>query len=188
VSSGPGQQAVGSRPLTTTSPAPSSSGSSGQESSPRRAAVVLVRSQGRYTGAPRVCRNGFQSDNQSFDPGDDWCVDASTARADGGQRLTLALCRDSTSGGTATFASTREVDFAVLSGGKTIWSWSHDHPGTPSQHTLSATADGCWVWSLVWPGISQSGRAVGHGSYTMVATTTAQELKKNPSSQVGFRY
>jgi len=188
VSPGPGQQAVGSRPLTASSTAPSSSGSSSQHTSSRGAQVVLVRSQSRYTGYPRVCRNGPNANNESVQPGNDWCLDAATTHTDRGQRLSLELCRDSTSGGSLTFATTREVDFAVTSGGKTIWSWSHDHPGTSSQHTVSATADGCWVWSLVWPGITQTGAAVGHGSYTLVATTTAQELRMDGSAEVPFRY
>ena len=150
--------------------------------------MVVVRTQSRYSGYPRVCRTGDSADNQSVRPGANWCTEAAAAPSDGGERLSFTLCRDSTSGGTLTFTGSREVDFAVVSGGKTIWSWSHDHPGTPSQHTLSATADGCWVWSLVWPGMTQAGAAAGHGSYTLVATTTAQELRGDASTQIVFSY
>ena len=150
--------------------------------------IVLSRSQTRYTGYPRVCRTGASSDSQSTHPGSEWCRDAAAETADGGKRLSLTLCRDSTSGGSLSFANTREVDFAVVTGGATIWSWRHDHPGTPSQHTLSASADGCWVWSLVWPGVTQAGGPAPHGSYTLVATSTAQELEGDASTQVSFTY
>ena len=175
------------RPLTATSTAPSRT-SAAPHSSPRNNPIVLTRSQSRYTGYPRVCRTGGSADNQSVQPGAEWCRDAGVVATSGGRRLSLTLCRDSSTGGTLTFNTTREVDFAVTRGGKTIWSWSHDHSGTASQHTLSAAEDGCWVWSLVWPGVTQAGDAAGHGAFTLVATTTAQELQGSPSTQVDFRY
>jgi predicted lipoprotein with Yx(FWY)xxD motif len=135
-----------------------------------------------------VCRTGDSANDQSVHPGAQWCPEADVNPTANGKRLSLTLCRDSSAGGTLTFDSTREVDFAVTRGGKTIWTWSHDHPGSASQHTLSAAADGCWVWSLVWPGVTQAGRSVGEGAYTLVATTTAQELQGSPSTQVDFSY
>ena len=149
----------------------------------------LVRTQSTYTGATRVCTGSQYGDTSGQQQsGAGWCLDVSAAAVSGGERLSLTLCRDSTSGGSLTFATTREVDLAVMRGGTTVWSWSHDHAGTPSQHTLAASANGCWTWSLVWPDVTQSGSSAGHGTYTLVATSTADELQGHPSRQVAFSY
>lgn len=167
---------------------PASSTSSSGPSTARRSDIVVVRTQSRYTGYPRVCRTGDQANNDTVRPGADWCSDAAATPAKAGEQLSLTLCRDSTTGGTLTYASTHEVDFAVVDHGTTLWQWSHDNPGSASRHTLSASADGCWVWSLVWPGVTQSGAGAAHGTYTLVATTTADELQGNATAQVPFSY
>lgn len=167
-------------PTPSLSPSPQHAGSSEPS---------LVRTQSTYTGATRVCAGSQYGDTSGQQQsGAGWCLDASAVTVSGGERLSLTLCRDSTSGGSLTFATTREVDLAVTRGGATVWSWSHDHAGTPSQHTLAASANGCWTWSLVWPDVTESGSSAGHGSYMLVATSTADELQGHPSTQVAFSY
>jgi hypothetical protein len=150
--------------------------------------ITLTRTRSSYTGSPRICRTGDSADKTSVYPGANWCPVVTAVAVDGGVRLSFQVCRDSTSGGSLNFGSSREVDFVVKSAGKTVWSWSHDHPGTSSQHTLSAPADGCWNWTLVWPGVDESGAGVVHGDYTVTATSTADELYGAPAETTTFRY
>jgi hypothetical protein len=136
-----------------------------------------------------VCHTGDNADNNTgVSPGSDWCPEATATAVAGGERLAFTLCRDSTSGGSLTFATSREVDLVVERGSTVVWSWSHEHPGTSSPHTLSAPANGCWTWSLVWPDTTQSGAAAGHGAYTLVATSTADELRYSPQNTADFDY
>jgi hypothetical protein len=152
------------------------------------AQVSLTRARSSYTGAPRFCRTGDSAEGNTVHPGANWCLAATAVRTSDGERLSLQVCRDSTSGGSLTFGSSREVDFVVKRAGTTVWSWSHAHPGSPSHHTLTAPADGCWNWTLVWPGVDQSGRAVGHGSYTVTSNSTADELYAGPALTATFQY
>jgi hypothetical protein len=87
-----------------------------------------------------------------------------------------------------TYASSREIDFAVRQNGKTIWDWARDHPDSPGAHTRHAAANDCWNWQLVWPDVRQSGASAGHGQFTFVATTTADELSGYPPEAINFRY
>ena len=167
----PARPASGDAPGPT---APVASGTADAATAP--APIVLTRTRSSYTGSPRVCRTGASSTDTSAHAGDDWCLTATAVPVPGGVRLTFSACRDSTTGGTLTFASTREVELVVKRGDAVVWSWSHDHPGEPSPHSLSSPANGCWDWSLVWPGTSSSGTAVGHGAYTVVGTGAADEI------------
>jgi hypothetical protein len=152
------------------------------------ATPTLTRTRSTYPGAPRVCRTSDSAQNSSVHPGTNWCIEASATAVAGGERLSLSMCRDSTSGGQLTFADAREADLAVQHDGKTVWSWGHDHPASGSPHVLTAAADECFTWSLVWSGQTQAGAAAAHGAYTLVATTAAQELATDSASQADFRY
>lgn len=149
---------------------------------------VLARTRSSYSGYPRVCRTGDHATDSSVQPGDNWCFDAAATSVSGGERLSLTLCRDSTSDGTLTYGTSNEVDFVVMQGRQTVWRWSRAHPPSSSPHSLSAAADGCWEWSLVWPGRTQSGAAAGHGGYTLVVSTTADQLSAERPTQVAFTY
>lgn len=153
----------------------------------RRRPITLTRTRSTSTAGPDFCRTGDEI-SDTYHPGSDWCPTATAVAVGGGERLSLTLCRDSTSSGTLTFDSSREVDFVVKRGSQRIWSWRHYQPGTSSPHTLSAPANGCWTWSLVWPGVTQSGGSAGRGSYTLVAASTADEIRYSPSVSTPFDY
>jgi hypothetical protein len=51
---------------------------------------------------------------------------------------------------------------------------------------LDAAADHCWDWSVVWPDITQTGASAGHGTFTFVATSYAQEVQAGPTQSVSF--
>jgi hypothetical protein len=141
-------------------------------------APVLSRRASSYDGAPRVCGGSSYSDTGgTVENGVGWCLLASAQRTSAGERLTVNLCRDSTAGGTLTFGSSREVDLALSVDGRSVWSWSKTDPGHPDAHRLPTSADGCWDWTLTWPGTTQAGSAAPHGTYTLTATSTADELK-----------
>jgi hypothetical protein len=150
-------------------------------------AIRLVRSSSR-SSQPRVCQGSTYSDDGRLGYAVDWCLTSAATPVAGGVELSLEICRDATSNGRLTFDSTREVDLTVKQGSTTIWDWARAHPGSPDNHQLSAPANGCWDWSLVWPGVTQSGRAAGHGSFTLVARSTAQELSGMPIDSVSFSY
>ena len=182
----PASPRPGSLPAPPPAPKPASSTGSAP-SGHRPASIVLTRTSSAYTGEPRVCRTGDTVDNSSVNPGQAWCSEAAATPVDGGERLALTLCRDSTSSGSLTFASSREVDFVVKRGSAVVWSWSHAHPGASSPHTLTAASDACWTWALIWPGVTQSGADAGHGPYTLVATSASNELNTDEQT-VAFDY
>jgi hypothetical protein len=163
------------------------SGSSARSQNPAAQSITLTRTRSAYTGAPRFCRTGDTVDSRVH-PGDDWCFAAAAVVVRGGVRLSLQACRDSTTAGNLTFASSRELDLVLTHGGRTVWSWSRAHPGTPSQHSLTAPADGCWNWSLVWPGVTQSGSGAAHGAYVLTAISTADEFYGASPATVTFDY
>jgi hypothetical protein len=121
--------------------------------------------------------------------GVDWCVAATATTVSDGVQLSFQVCRDSTGGsGTLSFDGTREVDLTVKQGTRTVWDWAALHPGTAGAHQLTAAQNGCWNWSLVWPGVTQDGSPAGHGSFTFVGTTSANELRGKPSQSASFSY
>jgi hypothetical protein len=179
---GPGQ-GVGTGP-NATGPAPASEGQVSRAQQPR-----LSRWQSTYTGGPRECTGStYSGPDGTFESAVGWCASATATSLSGGVRLQLQLCRDSTGGGTLTFSGTREVDLAVRDGQRTVWDWAKLHPGSSGPHQLSATANGCWNWSVVWPGVTQSGASSVHGVYTFVGTSTASEMKGSPDYSTTFGY
>jgi hypothetical protein len=124
----------------------------------------------------RLCSGVESSDDQGTHHGVGWCPSAIATRVSGGERLTFQICRDSTSGGQLTFSGSREVDLVLRHNGHVVWSWAKVRPGHPDSHHLTAAADGCWNWTLVWPGVTSGGRAAPRGSYTVTASSTAQEV------------
>ena len=145
----------------------------------------VYRTHGTMSGT-QVCSGDF-SNGQTVG-GIGWCRAISATRVAGGVRLRLTACRDDTSGGRLTYSSRREVDFVVRQNGNTIWDWGRDHPDSPGAHTRTAATNDCWNWELVWPDVRQSGRSAGHGRFTFVATTTADELAGYPPATAHFRY
>lgn len=139
-------------------------------------------------GSARVCGNQTYGDAHGFENSVGWCLDALVSKTASGEQLTVQLCRDSTTGGQLTYATTREVDLTVKRGSSVVWRWSRTHPGTPDEHMLSAPKNGCWNWSLVWPGVTQNGADAGHGTFTFLARTTAKELGAQPTQSLNFDY
>lgn len=151
----------------------------------------LLRWQSREVtppGAARICGGSTSNDSADVKAGVGWCLTATTQAVDGGVRLLLKACRDDTSGGTLTYQSAREVDFAVKQGGSTLWDWGRAHPDSPGAHQLIASADGCWNWAVDWPATTQNGKSAGHGTFTFVGTTAAGELSGFPPQSVTFSY
>lgn len=149
--------------------------------------IRLVRSSSRRT-QPTVCQGSTYSDGGRLGYGVGWCLTGAATPVADGVRLAVQVCRDATSDGTLSFDSTREVDLSVQRGSDTVWEWAKARPGTPDSHQLATPANGCWTWSLVWPGVDQSGGAAGHGSFTLVAQSTAHELSGMPDETVSFTY
>lgn len=179
---GSGEQAPPAAPA-----APSGAGPRSQPSQSGDIRLRVYRTHGTMSGT-QVCSGDFSSNQTSLGNGLGWCRAVSAVKVPGGVRLRLTACRDDTSGGTLSYSSRREVDFVVRQNGKSIWDWGQDHPDSPGAHTRRAAADDCWNWELVWPDVRQSGRSAGHGHFTFVATTTADELSGYPPATVRFRY
>lgn len=176
--------AVGRGGQPATNPGGSTTGRDGSSSSTQ---PQLTRSQSTYTGAARVCSGSTSGTGTQFHSSLNWCLTALAQPARGGTQLTVNLCRDSSGGGSLTFETTSEADLTVQRDGKTVWDWAYDHPARPSSHTLSSPLNGCWNWSLLWPDTTQSGTSAGHGTFTFVATSTAQELTGGPTTSTTFR-
>ena len=151
---------------------------------------TLSRWQSTYTDSPaRQCSGSTYGDGSgTLENSVGWCLDVMATPASDGVRLHVRLCRDSTGGGTLSFAGSREVDLAVKQGTRTIWDWADLHPGGAGAHQLSEPANGCWNWSLVWPGVTTGGQSAGHGTFTFVGTSTANEMKGKPDESVDFSY
>ena len=147
----------------------------------------VYRTHGTMSGV-QLCGGDFSSGQGSFGNGVGWCEAASATKVTGGERLRFTACRDDTRGGSLTYPSRREIDFAVRQNGRTIWDWGRSHPDSAGAHTRSAAANDCWNWELVWPDARQSGRPAGHGQFTFVATTTADELSGYKPETGSFRY
>jgi hypothetical protein len=179
---GSGPATGGGQPGTGVTPAP------GGRTAPAPA-PSLTRSQSTYTGGPRECTGStYGGPDGTFESAVGWCAAVTTTPVSQGVRLRFQLCRDSTGGGSLSFSGSREVDLTVRQGGKTIWDWAARHPGGPDTHRLSAKANGCWNWSLVWPDVTQTGASAGHGTFTFAATSTANEMKGAPQYATTFRY
>jgi len=136
----------------------------------------------------QVCSGDFSSGQASIGNGLGWCLAASATKVAGGERFRYTACRDDTRGGTLSYAGSREVDFAVRQNGKTIWDWGRSHPDSPGAHTRKAAVNDCWNWQLVWPDVRQSGASAGHGKFTFVGTTTADELSGYQPETINFRF
>lgn len=151
---------------------------------------TLTRWQSTYTEAPaRECSGSTYGDGSgSLENSVGWCLEVTAKPVSGGVRLHIQLCRDSTGGGSLSFDGTREVDLAVQQAGRTVWDWATLHPGSSGPHQFSEPANGCMNWSLVWPGVTTGGESAGHGSFTFVGTSTANEMKGKPNESVDFAY
>ena len=150
---------------------------------------TLSRWQSTYTGGPRECTGStYSGPDGTFESAVGWCAAVTATTLSDGVQLEFQLCRDSTRGGTLTFPGTREVDLAVRQGSKTIWDWAKLHPGSAGTHQLSAGANGCWNWSVVWPDQTQTGASAGSGPFTFVGTSTANEMKGAPEYSTTFGY
>ncbi|HET6818351.1 MAG TPA: hypothetical protein VFH66_14080 [Mycobacteriales bacterium] len=188
------QQAGGAQALP--SQGTTGTGPSGTATSPTRSGQVsrsqgptLTRWQSTYTGGPRECTGSTYGDSGgTLQSAVGWCAAVTATPLSRGVRLQFQLCRDSTGRGTLTFPGTREVDFAVDQGSRTIWDWAKLHPGGAGTHQLSANANGCWNWSLLWPDVTQTGASAGHGTFTFVGTSTANEMKGAPEYSATFGY
>jgi len=150
----------------------------------------LTRWQSTYTESPaRQCSGSTYGDGGgTLESSVGWCLDVYATPVSDGVRLHIRLCRDSTGGGTLSFASTREVDLAVSQGTKTIWDWASSHPGSSDAHQMSEPANGCMNWALVWPAVTTAGGPAGHGDFTFVGTSDANEMQGHPSESVNFAY
>jgi hypothetical protein len=176
-------QVAGAEPVTNNAAAPPS----GSVAQPRQ--PTLSRWQSTYTGSPRECAGSTYGDSSgTLKNAVGWCLDVFATPLSHGVRLHMQLCRDSTGGGTLSFASTREVDLAIKQGKRTVWDWAALHPGGSDAHQLSEPANGCMNWSVTWPDITTAGSTAGHGDFTFVGTSTADEMQGNPSESVDFAY
>ena len=150
--------------------------------------VTVTRTSGRNPEGPRVCRTGASGENAGVQPGDNWCTSAAAVAATGGERLSYTLCRDSTTGGTLHFAGSREVELRVVRNGAVVWRYSAHAAQTSTPHTLTAAADDCWTWSLVWPGRTDAGGVAPEARYTLQAISTADEFAGGQETAVTFDY
>jgi hypothetical protein len=150
---------------------------------------TLRRWQSTYTGSARECAGSTYGDTSgTLKSAVDWCLDVVATPLSNGVQLHVELCRDSTGGGTLSFSGSREVDLAVKQGKRTVWDWAALHPGGSDAHQLSEPANGCMNWSVVWPDITTAGSTAGHGDFTFVGTSTADEMQGTPRESVDFAY
>jgi len=149
--------------------------------------MTRYRSTDKPAAGARVCGGGTSSDDSGVHNGVGWCPRATAARESGGVRLTFQVCRDSTAGGRLTFASSREVDLVLRHDGHVVWRWAKVRPGHPDSHVLTTPANGCWNWTLVWPGTTSTGHSAPRGNYTLTGASTSQEVLTD-EAEVSFVY
>lgn len=151
---------------------------------------TLSRWESTYRDAPaRQCTGStYGGSDGSLESAVGWCLDVFATPVSDGAQLHIRLCRDSTGGGTLSFDGTREVDLAVQQNGRTVWDWATLRPGSSGAHQFSEPASGCMNWSLIWPDLTTDGQSAGHGSFTFLGTSTANEMKGAPSESVAFSY
>jgi hypothetical protein len=149
----------------------------------------MTRYQSTYTSraGARVCSGGSSSDDTGFHNGVGWCPSVSAVNASGGIRLTFQICRDATAGGRLTFASSREVGLVLRRDGHVVWSWAKVASSHRDSHVLTTPANGCWNWTLVWPGTTSAGAAAPRGSYSLTGASTAQEVSPD-NARTSFTY
>ena len=149
----------------------------------------MRRYRSTYTSpaGARVCGGGSSSDDSGFHNGVGWCPSVTAVHVSGGVRLTFQICRDATAGGRLTFASTREVSLVLRRDGKVVWSWAKVAPSRADSHVLTTPANGCWNWTLVWPGTTSAGGAAPHGTYSLTGASTAQEVYPD-KAKASFTY
>ena len=68
-----------------------------------------------------------------------------------------------------------------------MWSWAKVVGSSPDSHVLTTPANGCWNWTLVWPGTTSAGDRAPRGSYTLTGTSTAQEVAQD-EARTTFSY
>jgi hypothetical protein len=78
------------------------------------------------------------------------------------------------------------VSFEVRDGDRTVWRLTGG--AATSSHDLATPANGCWTWSVDWTGTDDAGRPVDRGSYTLAATSAADEVRGRPTATEGFRW
>jgi len=162
--------------------------SSGQVS--RAQQPTLSRWQSTYpAGGVQQCSGStYGGTDGSFESAVGWCLTVLATPVSDGVQLLVQLCRDSTGGGTLSYSGSREVDLAVRQGNRTLWDWATLHPGGNEAHRMSVPANGCWNWSLDWPDVTTAGGSAGHGNFTFVGISTADEMKGGDSQSVAFSY
>ena len=149
--------------------------------------MTRYRSTYQSPAGARRCSGGSTRDDTGFHNGVGWCPSVSADSVSGGVRLTFQICRDATAGGSLTFAGSREVGLVLRRDGHAVWSWAKVAPGHPDSHALSTPANGCWNWTLVWPGTTSAGESAPRGSYSLTGASTAQEVSPD-SATTSFSY
>lgn len=116
-----------------------------------------------------------------------WCPSATVTGTARGHDLVGTVCRDGSSAATLSFATQQEVELTVQrADGTVVWRWSTGHGDAADQHVLAVEADHCWSWTAPWTDVDARGRALSGGSYELVVSSRADELRTAPVATVGF--
>lgn len=105
-----------------------------------------------------------------------WCLEAEADPDD--QSLSLGLCRAQDSPpGRLHWPNSQQVRFSITDGSsKTIW--TYDPQVRPQASTEEVPPGRCVGWQAPWPVVDEQGQPLAPGTYTLLASTTADGLDK----------
>jgi hypothetical protein len=97
--------------------------------------------------------------------------------------LTFTICRSSAKdSGALTFDTTQEVDFAISSSGKRLWTWSTGQRFARHRHVLHRGSSQCFDWETAWDWRDDRGQPVPRSGLRLTAWSTSAELRRSPAS------
>lgn len=101
-----------------------------------------------------------------------WCTTIIKTAKDDVPWFQLLACHPAgTEPASLRFEEDREVDVAIVSRqtGEEVWRWSSTEPApSPNEHTITAEAGWCFVWTVIWNGLADDGKPLPPGEYTLL--------------------
>jgi hypothetical protein len=170
------------------SPRPASSYTPPKRSGYRaRPTMTRVYTQAEVSPSKGASSGRYCSAGEVGGPDDTWCTFVDAGYSSSGLFMQYNVCRSGVVSGPArlTFDLVKEADFAVRLGTRELWRWSAGQTFGRQPHSLTVDSSGsCYVWRVRWDGVLDNGQDIAAGTYTVVATSAAAQLRKATSSTV----